>query len=301
MLVVQLRSRLANAERLESKAVSEADVTLKVMDDADVFRPDGAPLLLLRRRAVPEALMDDAYEALHSLKSHKGYNRGAYSGGKRFYSNYGDGTRSKQSYVLDSDGTRRNTSSAIIGYFDRQGGRMPFCRETAFTAQEVARWKTIVPMIQHVGGLFLKNVPQRYDRQATECARCPDYVIQGTPFTTLTVNNNGAPAGVHKDAGDFKEGLGVMSYVCRGTYDGGWLVFPEYRVGVWPRHGDLVFFNSHEWHGVTPMTNKSDDAERISIVYYMRQKMVECLPVAQELQRAREHTESMLEQDGDGT
>jgi hypothetical protein len=286
-VLLQLRSKVANADQLRAKAVAPDDVAVLLERDVDVFRPDGQPLVILRRASIPTDVLDGAYEALHSLRSQRGYNRGAYSGGERFYAKRADGTASKQSYVLDAEGKPINSSSAIVGFFDRQGGRSPYCRQTAFTAHETARWATVVPVARAAARLFAATSPDRYQRQLEECARCPDYVIPDTPFTTLTVNNNGAPAGIHKDAGDFKEGLGVISYLVRGTYDGGLLVFPEYRLGVDLRHGDTVFFNSHEWHGVTPMTNKSPDAERISIVLYMRHKMVECLPVQQELERAR--------------
>src|SRR5678816_1667868 len=148
-------------------------------------------------------------------------------------------------------------------------------------------WSTIVPMIAHVDAIMKQLVPQRHLAQLNHVRRAPDYQIAKTAFTTLTVNNNVAPSATHTDKGDFKDGLGIISVVRRGVYTGASLVFPEYLVGVDLHDGDVLFFNSHDWHGVTEMAKQTLDAERISVVYYAREKIVECLPLAEELARAK--------------
>lgn len=286
---LQLRSRLANAEELlRGKMLTEDDVALLLRDDADVYKPDGEPLLMLRKGGIGKELGELAYPALHELRKQKTSNRGNYSGARRVYGVNADGTRNDNSYTRDAEGKRFMVASAIVGYFDKQGGRFPFCRETAFTGKEPEAWATILPMIQAGARLFKDVAPTRYGKQMAACAKCPpEFVIGHTPFTTLTVNNNVAPSATHKDAGDYKDGLGLISVVRRGDYSGAWLVFPEYRVAVDLADGDALFFNSHEWHGVTPMVKLSEDAERISIVYYMREKMRQCLPAAQQLEALR--------------
>ena len=60
-----------------------------------------------------------------------------------------------------------------------------------------------------------------------------------------------------------------------GKYTGGYLVFPEYRVAVNVRPGDLLLVNNHEIiHGNTPIETY-DDGERISLVCYLREGMLE--------------------------
>lgn len=283
-MLVQLRSKVMHAERFSGKLCTEEDVSLKLEGDVDVYRPDGAPLVILRRGAISTELLDVAYPALHELRKFKTENRGKYTGAIRSPVKYKDGTYSKNSRTRRLDGKSLQVASAIVGYFDKQGGRFPFCRETLFTSKHVNAWKTIVPMAQRAGELFRETVPDRYVKQCEAIAKCnPAYVIEGTPFTTLTVNNNVAPAGVHKDAGDYKDGLGVISVLRRGQYKGGWLVFPEYRIGADLQHGDVIFFNSHDWHGVTAMADMSEDHERISVVYYMREKMMKCMSPAEQL------------------
>lgn len=145
----------------------------------------------------------------------------------------------------------------------------------------------MVPMAKHVAELFERELPDRFAKQMEIVHRTPsEYVIDGTPFTTLTVNRNIAGR-IHKDAGDYKEGFGVISVLRRGSYSGGTLVFPEYRCGVDLGHGDVALFNAHDWHGVIDFRDTSEDFERISVVYYYRAKMVECLPAREELARAK--------------
>ena len=125
----------------------------------------------------------------------------------------------------------------------------------------------------------------------------PCWRIGSTQFTTLTVNAN-VLGSIHQDKGDFKAGMGGITVHRRGTYSGAILGFPEYGVGAELHDGDLILFDPHEWHGVTEMTNKSDDAMRVSVVYYMRAKMVDCGTPEQEVEHARQIKERGLLEDG---
>lgn len=288
-MFVQLRSRVPESEKLRGKICTPADVAVMLTGNCDVYKPDGAPLCMLRRGAIPKETLEHAYEALHELRKYKTDNRGAYSGAGRVQATFKDGTKAKSSRTRTAEGKVYQVSSAIVGYFDKQGGRFPFCRETRFTAHDVERWNTVLPMVGVAAKHFLCNAPARYQKQMEMCKRCPpEFVIAGTPFTTLTVNNNVAPAATHKDAGDYKDGLGLISVLRRGQYTGAWLVFPEFKVGADLQDGDMLFFNSHDWHGVTDMVKQSDDAERISVVYYAREKMQQCKPAAEQMADLRE-------------
>lgn len=283
---VQLRSKLPEPEKLAGMMLTNENVALLLEGDCDVFKPDGTPLLMLRRGAIPQAVRDKAYPSLHHLRKQTTDNRGKYSGASRVYDFHEDGSKTTNSRTRTAEGKRLLVASAIVGYYDRSG-RFPFCRETAFTNKEPEKWAELLPMCEFVGELMKAVVPKRHQLQADQAKKSPDFVIGKTPFTTLTVNNNVAPAATHTDKGDYKDGLGIISCARVGQYTGAWLVFPEYMVGADLRDGDVIFFNSHDWHGVTPMIAESDDAERITVVYYCRQNMAECLPLAQELERAK--------------
>lgn len=285
---LQLRSRVQGTADREGAAVVPADCVCLLTGDADVYKPDGTLLAALRRKVIAPEIIDAARPSLlYAAKQYSTDNRGKYAGLPRGLA-VGPNGKATNSHTIDPITKKvARVDSAIVGYFGKQGGRFPFCRTTKFTAEEVEKWNTIVPLAHAVGKLMEQAVPARYKAQMEIVERtCKEYVITDTPFTTLTINHNIAGR-IHQDAGDYKPGFGVISVCRRGYYTGGWLVFPEYQVGADLQDGDVIFFDPHEWHGVTDFANQSDDYERISIVYYYRSHMIDCLPQAEEMERAR--------------
>jgi hypothetical protein len=176
--------------------------------------------------------------------------------------------------------------SGIIGYFDRTA-REPYCRTTAFTWEEVHKWRAAQPFIEAVNGVFKQAMPARHAAQmrAVRATR-PEWVIGATAFSTVTVNRNYRSA-AHKDKGDLPEGFGVLSVLRAGEYEGGHLVFPQYRVAVDLHTRDVLMADVHEWHGNTPIVGEEGRYERISCVFYYRTNMRHCLSSDQELERAK--------------
>lgn len=177
--------------------------------------------------------------------------------------------------------------SGIAGYFDRYP-RIPYGRPTAFTESNPDKFKMAFPFLQHLAEGFKKLLPYRYSRQIAACEKLdPKFVIPGTPFTTVTVNKTFRTA-AHRDAGDLSEGFSNLTVVSNnGKYSGGYLVFPEFRVAVNIRPGDLLLVNNHEGiHGNTEMIAE-EGAERISFVCYFREKMLELGSWDYEMSRKR--------------
>ena len=103
----------------------------------------------------------------------------------------------------------------------------------------------------------------------------PEFLVPETPFTTITVNKTFRTA-AHYDAGDLDSGLSnLLTLSNDGNYTGGYLIAPEYRVAVNVRPGDLLLINNHEvMHGNTPI-ECAEGSERVSLVVYFREKMLE--------------------------
>jgi len=278
---IQLRSRITGIEKRLGGQLLDSDYCVLATDDVDIFKADGTPLLFLRRGAIPEKLANPTRTILRDLaKRYGSNNRSKYAGASRVVKVDVNGVKSKNSQS-------KSVESAIIGYIDRMGGRFPYCRQTAFTAGEVAKWNDVVPLAQHVAKLFAENVPDRYRAQKEIADKTPsEYVIAKTPFTTITVNHNIAGR-LHTDKGDYGPGFGCISVFREGTYKGGILCFPAYKVAVDLNDRDVIFFDPHEIHGVTDFTDTSADFSRVSVVYYYREKMHECLPAKEELARAK--------------
>ena len=170
------------------------------------------------------------------------------------------------------------SKSNIIGYFDKRdrnlGPTAPPCRTTAFTSQEVGKWKESLPLIISIDKQFKRLIPDRYKIQYKTCRQTPWY-IKNTAFSTVTINYNWRTA-LHKDAGDLEEGFGNLVVLEEGKYDGGCTGFPQYGVCVDVRNGDFLGMDVHEWHCNTEINPISKDYSRLSMVSYLRKNMIKC-------------------------
>jgi hypothetical protein len=175
-----------------------------------------------------------------------------------------------------SDTTYANpVFSGIAGWFDRYP-RIPYGRATAYTQNHYDKFEMAFPFLQSLDRGFKELLPWRWGNQRAAADKIdPRFLVPDTVFTTITVNKTFRTA-CHRDAGDFTDGLSNLLVLSNnGKYRGGYLVFPEYRVAVNVRPGDLLLVNNHEIiHGNTPI-EPYEDGERISLVCYLREKMLE--------------------------
>jgi hypothetical protein len=265
------------------RAVTDADYDLKLSGDCDVYKPDGSRLMSLRCGVLSEEAMEAAWPILYKARTHKTSNRGIAAGGERHNRVRKDGTVSKTTIA-------EPVPSMILGYYDRYP-RIPYCRQTAVMADNVEQWKAALPLLDEVAAAYKEAVPDRYEAQMAKVAQTsPDFVITGTPWTTLTVNHNWQTH-LHTDRGDWigeGRGYGTIFALTRGEFTGGTLVYPAYRVAADLRPGDVLFMDSHEWHANTPLEGVEGTYDRVSVVAYYRSKMGDCGSAAEELERAKQ-------------
>lgn len=286
MLRLQLKSGRPDSEvdALAGTFLGHEHYDWLIEEDAEVRRPDGTPLLIFRKKAVPEELAGTALKALRGAA--RGAQRGIAggrdpeSGKARIRKLARDGKLSKTNYPA------HETPSGIVGYFDRYP-RVPFCRTTAFVIHHGERFAAALPYVRHVDGLFKELVPERYAAQRAIAEKTsPDFRIPETAFTTITVNRNWRTA-AHRDAGDLPEGFGVLTVLGNDRYKGGYLVFPKWKVAVDVRHRDVLLNDVHELHGNTSLMGVPARMERVSCVLYFRKNMVHCGTAEEELARAK--------------
>lgn len=280
---------------------TDIDILLTGAGPTKFLKPNGQPLAIHLPGVMAE-LCDEAYDTLHELKNSYTSNRGMASGSQRAMG------ASKTSYA-------RAVDSAIIGSFDRSQ-RFNYCRLTAWSGKETEKWQGLFPFLRGVAKHLEEHVPDRFAAQMQQASVTrPDWVIAGTPFTTVTVNNTYA-TGVHTDKGDLHEGFSTIVALRKGEFKGGTLCFPEYRIGVDLQHGDLILMDAHEWHGnieFDPKPERDLDGrmvgdpgfERISVVSYFRTNMVSCASAAEELSRKENLKESeavsrIMQQEAEG-
>lgn len=180
----------------------------------------------------------------------------------------------KELYI--SDTTYANpVNSGIAGWFDRYP-RIPYGRATSYTQNHFDKFQLSFPFLQSLNNGFKELMPWRWKNQRAAADKIDQrFLVPETVFTTITVNKTFRTA-CHRDAGDFSDGLSNLLVLSNdGRFTGGYLVFPEYRIAVNVRPGDLLLVNNHEViHGNTPIVCE-EGSERISLVCYFREKMLE--------------------------
>lgn len=224
------------------KLAPDDDYVLLVTGPARIYKPNGKLLAHYIPAAFSTERMGEFYDTLHLLRKYETGNRGYASGTKQFAS-FAGSTRMRTLPI----------PSAIIGATD-PGGQYFYCRLTAFTLKDFEKYRDLFPLFRDIAGLFEENVGDRYKAQMEFVNRThPDWVIPGTPFTTITVNNS-YPTGYHCDKGDLDEGFSCLTVLRRGTpFKGGRLVFPEYGIAVDMQDGDQLLMDAHAAHGNTQL------------------------------------------------
>ncbi|MDT0377248.1 hypothetical protein RM572_00460 [Streptomyces sp. DSM 42041] len=289
MIETRLRTRIADPamDSLVGKVLGHRDYDLLLTGAARVLMPDGRPLCVYLPGALAQFTRDEEYYRVLSSIRLTTRNRGIASG-----------TRRLPAGPEGAQGSRTNSKeiiSSVIGALDPTG-QQRYCRLTAWTGKHLPQWQTLHPMLRAIAHSLERHVPDLYANQKTAADRTPpEWIIPGTPFTTVTVNST-YPTGVHTDKGDLEEGFSTIACLRRGTYTGGQLVFPQYRVAVDMRDGDLILMDAHQWHGNVAITcgcgHRLDkpcpgcDAERISLVSYYRTRMQHCGTADEEYAKA---------------
>ena len=312
MRIIQAKQNLSDRELEDlngeylGKFLDERHYDMVVKESTKVLKPDGSILLVYIKDALPRKLCETTFEVMKKVPVMQAGDRGIAAGlltdpnderidrtygepkevtGARYYRRKEDGTYSNQSIAVP-------VNSGIIGYFDRSG-RQPYCRQTSFNADKAELFEQARPFFKKVSEVFKEQVPERYQAQADYVAKIhPDFVIPETVFTTITVNRNFRTA-AHFDKGDYAPGFGVMAVLQSGEYEGGYLIFPQYRVALDMRTGGLAMAQVHSLHGNSEIKGKTGEFTRISLVLYCRAAMSECGSQQEEIERAKQWSDKI--------
>jgi len=291
-----------------------------ITTDTDVYglEEDGTKKLLLkfRKNVIPQSICSDAYNALEKHAKHKNSNRGSAAGKlslSKLPKHVGEIIKQDKYRVFyktkNGNVSRDNVSniaqSNIAGYYDRPDRNnynktnkeiktktlkkeIPMCRTTQFTKKNVEKWKKTIPLINEADKLFKKLIPDRHKIQLERANKTPEFQINNTAYSTITVNYNWRTA-AHCDSGDLDEGFGNLIILekaksgftgkndfkdgIKDGFLGGYLGFPRWGVCVDCRQGDFLAMDVHEYHSNTPIEGDG----RLSVVCYLRKKMINCI------------------------
>jgi hypothetical protein len=286
--------------------------------DCDVYKKvrkgdkyvKGDILLKFRKNVIPKSATDNALKGLRDASKKKHENRGAAAGvldRKKMPAYIGEfikpgkfrtGFVSAHSGKTSKQATSNLSQSNIVGFFDvpdrNKKGKGAPCRLTAFNRDNPELWENTLPFFERCDQIFKKLTPERHEIQRRRAQSTPNFAISNTAFSTVTINYSWR-TGLHRDAGDLKEGFGnlvvIEDFENKNKYKGCYLGFPQYGVAADPRTGDFLSMDVHEWHGNTEfipvskqISGKQKDKDvindwyfnRLSIVMYLRDKMIRC-------------------------
>lgn len=300
-------------------------------------------LLKFRKNVISQKDCINAFNSFYKVAQKKNRNRGAAAGliNTMKLPNYVGKINHQDKFrvfyydkkgKLKKDNIGNPSMSNIIGYYDRpdrnnysknliknntvknkntkntkkQIKSIPMCRTTAFTKQNVDKWKKCLPLLIQADKQFKKLIPSRHNNQLKRAQQTPKFQIKNTAFSTITLNYNWRTA-CHKDSGDLEEGFGNLLVLekdkCKlsnHSFQGGYLGFPKFKICVDVRQGDFLAMDVHQWHCNTPIKklqnqiiidnnsnndknkksknnhNNKNDYGRLSVVCYLRKDMIKC-------------------------
>ena len=304
----------------EGTYFSEKDVDTIYNEDVDLYAkvepsedaPDGKKLIArLRKNVIPHNTVKLAWKNFYNSAS-ASRNRGAAAGPIDLKSKYwtkrkpkaikGWSAQYEHKGKLSKMRVNNNVFSSVLGYFEQTPFMGLPCRLTSYTQKYFEEYKAGIPYIEAINDLFKKLVPDRYKAQYTQAHAKPQFQIGDTAFSSVTMNRN-FRTGLHMDDGDLRAGFGNLSVIERGKYEGGYTLFPRYKVGIDLRTGDFLAMDVHEWHCNTEMRESTSDKKfntdipevylndketgtqgvdkkysRLSFVCYLREKLIKCNP-----------------------
>ena len=164
--------------------------------------------------------------------------------------------------------------SNVLGAVDR-GARFPYGRLSGTTQRNYHLFAQYRDIYASACESFRYCFPETWGRVRGIISQVKDpvYNLFGTAFTSITLNFNFRTA-YHVDKNNLHGGLAVLSVITQGDYTGHYLVFPEVRLAFNLRDGDFIVGDTQTLlHGNTPMEKLSNDAERVSLVFYSRENM----------------------------
>ena len=276
-------------------------------EDVDIYDSESKRLLArFRKNVIPKELLELGWEAFYKTAA-PSRNRGAAAGPIQTNSEYWKKRKPvdiKGWSALDANGGKmrvnNNVYSSVLGYFDATPFMGLPCRLTSYTQKYFQQFNQGIPFLQYIDKCFKTLIPENHKKQYARAKANPNFQIDDTAFSSVTLNRNFRTA-LHKDDGDFKEGFGNLTVLEYGQYSGGATCFPRYGIGFNVRTGDFLAMDVHEWHCNTEMTETAEQKEynkrlpilylnslstgtlgqekpftRISFVCYLREKLLDC-------------------------
>jgi hypothetical protein len=168
--------------------------------------------------------------------------------------------------------------------------RRESCRPTSLAHEQPNEHAALIAFATEFGRMLKEFAPEIYEKDKADLANqdlSDEWRMTDDAMWTSGVVNKSSTLPYHRDAFNFNT-WSAMPTIRRGMA-GGYLHFPEYNFTYSARDGWVSFFPGYKYvHGVTPMSPKTKDAYRYSVVYYALRGMKDCFTYAVETAKAKE-------------
>jgi hypothetical protein len=182
------------------------------------------------------------------------------------------------------------TTSSIFGYAPRNPIRgKPYCSSTRMANEQREQHDVLMDVAAPLCARnYKEHHPDLYaEHMGLSKKIVSDYRDDETPFTSGIINDNN-PLCYHFDSGNFESVWSAM-IVLKDRIAGGYLSMPEYGIGVEVANNSIFYFDGQGiLHGVTPIKKLHPEARRFSIVFYSLKRLWSCLPLSEEIARAKQ-------------
>jgi len=139
--------------------------------------------------------------------------------------------------------------SSAVGYYENNYKSNLYKNDCPVRFIEENKLIHLKNYIQQIDHIFELTTPDIWTKQFLYASSVSLY---DTSFTTITINKN-FRTGVHSDKGNVKDFFSILSVQSKGQYSGGYLLFPEYKIGFDIQDKDILIFNPHIKHCNSPI------------------------------------------------
>ena len=237
-----------------------------INEDANVYNRDKKLICLFRKNVINKKSIKPFYDNVKKFAHNITTNRGSVSGSSK--KNVRDNPKIKSNVLGYIDGfspsQKKNIKTRLLSPIIN-------VRKCRFNVDNPCQWELAYPFIKEIDSLYKKYLPMDYEKQRQKADETY-YRIHDTAFTTITTNIN-FKTKIHKDKGDY--GFGNLVVIEDGEYEGSETCFAEYGFGVNVRQGDILFMDTHEYHGNLMMYAENENVVRLSVVSYLKLKVWE--------------------------
>ena len=264
---------------------SDLDDIIHVTEDTAIMRPDstldgeGVPIAYIVTNAFPNDDMRDFLYGIEDSSVMRANCSGPINKAEMAAKNLIEGRdyklRTANSYhVRTKDGKRWGMiaygsviHSIMIGY--KRGRFTGAIDASGWTKDNPDKFEILKEISFYNEKAFDKANPVVYNKQRkfAESFVKPEHRMG--IFTTLSANRYHAgqstKMGAHVDSGDTEFGMTSMCVFRQGDYQGAYLIFPRYGIGIDAPDNSVIIADSREIHGVSPIRG---NGERFSCVAY---------------------------------